>query len=97
MNILFTNIVVITNFFIVTLWIRIVESHEQISARLESALAENKSLRAASDGLQARANQAVAEAAALQQHNNDLSAQLQNLLRKSLGSGPNSRFTQQIL
>ena len=36
---------------------RIVESHEQISARLDAALAENKSLRDNSNSLQTRAQQ----------------------------------------
>eukprot|EP01035_Chromulina_nebulosa_P024146 gene24146-31386_t len=71
-------------------YMRIVESHEQISARLDAALAENKSLRDNSNALQTRAQQAVEEAAALNQHNSDLSAQLQHLLRKSLNAPDSS-------
>lgn len=64
---------------------RIVESHEQLTARMEATLAENQALREASKELISTAQKATDDCAALEQHNTDLSAQLQHLLRKSMG------------
>ena len=62
---------------------RVLESHNHLTRRLDEVTAENGSLRDQLRVAIGKATQAEEEANALNQHNSDLSTQLQNLLKHS--------------
>lgn len=63
---------------------RIVESHTRLAQKLDALVAENTALRGTVQEAETRTQQAVEEASALEQHNNDLSAQLQHVLKQGM-------------
>jgi nucleoprotein TPR len=68
-------------------YIRIVESHTQLATKLDDAIVENSNLKETLYNLSSKTQEAVEQAALLEQHNADLSAQLQHLLKKSVFGG----------
>ena len=70
---------------------RLLESHERLAKRLDAALIENNALKSEKEEGSRAISEAIANAAALEQQNKDLSEQLQHLLftnfQKAHGAG----------
>ena len=66
----------------------ILESHNQLSTRLDEVVVENQSLKDMIARDQTRMQKAIDDAASLDQANRDLGDQVQHLLKKSMNFSP---------
>ena len=64
---------------------RVVESHTALTRRLDSLVAENLEIKQTLHSMRQHTQEAEEEAHILAEHNNDLSRQVQNLLKRSMG------------
>ncbi len=71
---------------------RLLESHERLAKRLDAALTENNALKSAKEEGSRAVSEALANAAALEQQNKDLSEQLQHLLFTNFQKAHGSRI-----
>lgn len=71
-------------------YMRVLESHSQLTAKLDRIVTENTALKQKLVGMEQSRKEAVDEASELALQNKDLGRQIQHLLRKQMGVPPSS-------
>jgi nucleoprotein TPR len=66
-------------------YMRVLESHSQLTAKLDRIVTENTGLKQKLEGMERSRKEAVDEAAGLEMQNKDLGRQIQHLLRQQMG------------